>query len=68
MQYAAYYDDSKRPMDAKISEAMSAYLQRFGRAPTVAVVAPMHADTKIDGVVVQTQPYVRDNYVLLGEA
>jgi hypothetical protein len=53
MLFLHWFDDSKRPADAKLADACAAYTRRFGAPPNVALVNEADAGAQADGVEVR---------------
>lgn len=57
--YIMWYDDSKRPVEQKILDAMEAYQDRYGIRPNVVMVNEMDAGAVVSSVVVRAQSNIR---------
>lgn len=65
--YLMWYDDSKQDTPRKLAAACQAYTQRFGAAPTVALVAPMPVLPQAPpGVTVRAMATVRPDTFWIG--
>ena len=63
MLYLCWFDDSKRPADAKLADAIAAYRARFGTAPNVALVSEGDAGVRAEGVDVRVMGRIgKSNY------
>ncbi len=64
--YLGWYDDSRRPVEQKIAEAIDAYIDRFKMHPTIVLVN--EADlVAVDGILVRGEDYIRRNNFWIGE-
>lgn len=68
MDFLLWYDDSpKRTIGTKIADAAAAYQQRFGSAPTVALVNDAdNAPASVAGVATRVERRVQRNTVQVG--
>lgn len=65
MQYFVIYDDSKRPVEHKIQDAIAAYEQRFGTPPNIVLVNRAEL-VDVPGVRVRAEDYIRPNSYWVG--
>jgi hypothetical protein len=63
--YLLWYDDSKKPVAAKIRAALDAYHDRFHVAATV-VLTNAAEQTPVAGVAVRSEGYIRPNNFWIG--
>lgn len=66
MHYLAWMDDSKKPLDAKLSEGAQAYTARFGVAPTVVVVHSTEQTQRSD-MTVRVEAWAKKSYYHFGQ-
>ena len=65
--YLGWFDDNpKKAATDKAWEAIAAYRERFGSAPTVILVNEADKDIEIGGIVVRTETYIRRNNFWVG--
>jgi hypothetical protein len=65
--YLAWFDDHpKKDVRYKISEAISAYENRFGTHPNVVLVNETQVMEPVEGVAVVTRPYIRKHNFWVG--
>lgn len=62
MQYLGWFDDSKKPIEAKIADAVAAHQARFGTPPNVVLVNDASgAPATCAGCAVRVERYIRPN-------
>lgn len=69
--YFVWYDDNpKKPVSAKIDEAVLRYRQKFGKNPSVCKLSdkmqPLELSDDVAGVKVQTAKNIPQNYFWIG--
>lgn len=66
MLYLGWHDDTpKRTPARRIADAAAAYVRRFGRPPTIALVNEAQV-CEVPGLTVQVASYIRLNIVWVG--
>ncbi len=64
--FLLWFDDTKKkPVEEKISEGISRYVERFGEAPNICLVNPSEL-VSAKGLLIRPAAYVRPNYYWIG--
>ena len=63
-----WFDNDKKPLAEKITEAAAYYRDKYGQAPNCCHVPRSESATDINGIRVVASPYILPNHLWIGVA
>jgi hypothetical protein len=63
--YLGWFDDTRRPVETKIDEAVAAYVERFKTRPNIVLMSEADA-TPIRGMTARSESYIGRNNFWIG--